>query len=52
MVLIYTPQHDLSLAIYEHVQEGRPLGHGINGFLFLSNTKTLLVEDILITYCD
>ena len=50
MVLIYTQPHDLSLVIYEHVQGGRPLGHGINGFLFLSKTKTRFVVVILNTF--
>ena len=47
MVPIDTLPHDPSLAIYEHVQEGRPLGHGINGFWFLSKTKTRFVVVML-----
>ena len=32
MVPIDTVQYEPTLLIFEHVQEGRPLGHGINGF--------------------
>ena len=46
----HTAQYEPTLLIFEHVQEGRPLGHGINGFLFLSKTKTRFVVVILNTF--